>query len=212
MSENHIETSAAVRPQDLADRFERELAEVTDQLNELERLAAAKGKRRGDRRKGGNDTQKYRLGSVFWVLMDDIDKLDDLALLGLLSSGESTLHLLNKFGREEDTDLLQPILRIMADKNLYRLLRERGGALRWEKNSALYFAEVEKFASSAKAQNPNAAWRKKSPTRNQIYLISEVVRCFDLSPPAICTRGEAFEWLYEHGGNPRFAQPQQIGE
>lgn len=212
MSENHIETSAAVRPQDLADRFERELAEVTDQLNELERLATVKGKRRGDRRKGGNDTQKYRLGSVFWVLMDDIDKLDDLALLGLLSSGESTLPLLKKFGRAEDTDLLQPILRIMADKNLYTLLRQRGATLRWEKNSALYFAEVEKFAKSTKAQNPNAAWRKKSATRNQIYLIGEVVRCFGLSPPPIRTRGEAFEWLYEHGGNPSFAHPPQIGE
>lgn len=201
-----------MRPQDLAARFELELAEVTAELKELERLAAAKGNRRGDRRKGGNDTQKYRLGSVFWVLMDDFTELDDLALIGLLSSGAQTLQLLSEFSRAEDDDLLQPIMRIMADKDLYSSLRQRGGHLRWEKSRALYVTEVEEFARSPKARNPKAAWRRKSPTKNQIYLIREVVRCFDLTPPKICTRGEAFEWLYAAGGNPRFANPPEIGE
>lgn len=212
MSENHIETSAALRPQDLSDRFERELAEVTDQLNELERLAAAKGKRRGDRRKDNNDQRKYRLGSVFWVLMDEIDKLDDLALLGLLSAGARTLQLLSEFSRAEDKNLLQPMMRIMADKDLYASLRQEGGLLRWEKCRALYIADVEDFERSAAARNPNARWRRKPPTKNQLYLIAEAVRCFQLPPPAISTRGDAHGWLRDNGGNPRFANPPQIGE
>ena len=201
-----------MRPQDLAARFERELAEVTAELQELERLAAAKGKRRGDRRMGGNDTQKYRLGSIFWILTDDFEEIDDLALIGLLASGPKTLQWLSEFSRAEDDNLLQPIIRIMADKDLYSSLRQRGGFLRWEKSRALYIAEVEEFARSPKARNPKAAWRRKSPTKNQIYLIREVVRCFDLTLPKICTRGEAFDWLYAAGGNPRFANPPEIGE
>ena len=205
-------TSGAMRPHDLATRFEQELAEVNAELQELERLAAAKGKRRGDRRKGGNDTQKYRLGSIFWILTDDFEEIDDLALLGLLASGAETLQLLSEFSRADDENLLQPIMRIMADKDLYSSLRQQGGLLRWEKSRALYITEVEKFATSAAARNPNGRWRRKTPSRKQIYLIAEIVRCFNFALPEICTRGEAFEWLYAVGGNPRFANPPHIGE
>ena len=201
-----------MRPQDLSDRFERELAQVTAELNELERLAAAKGKRRGDRRKDGNDTQKYRLGSIFWVLTEGFNELDDLALLGLLSSGARTLQLLSEFSREEDENLLEPMMRIMADKDLYPSLRQRGGFLRWEKCRALYIADVEDFERSAAARNPNARWRRKPPTKNQLYLIAEAVRCFQLPPPAISTRGDAHGWLRDNGGNPRFANSPHIGE
>lgn len=201
-----------MRPQDLSDRFERELAEVTAELNELERLAAEKGKRRGDRRKDGNDTQKYRLGSIFWVLAENFNELDDLAVLGLLSSGARTLHLLSEFSRAEDENLLQPIMRIMADENLHSSMRQRGGFLRWEKCRALYIADVEDFERSAAARNPNARWRRKPPTKNQLYLIAEAIRCFQLPPPAISTRGDAHGWLRDNGGNPRFANPPHIGE
>ena len=201
-----------MRPQDLSDRFERELAEVTAELNELERLAAAKGKRRGDRRKDGNDTQKYRLGSIFWVLTEDFNELDDLALLGLLSLGARTLQLLSEFSRAEDENLLQPIMRIMANENLHSSMRQRGGLLRWEKCRALYIADVEDFERSAAARIPNARWRRKPPTKNQLYLIAEAVRCFELPLPVICTRGDAHGWLRDNGGNPRFANPPQTGE
>ena len=201
-----------MRPQDLAARFEQELAEVTAELRELERLAAAKGKRRGDRRKGGNDTQKYRLGSIFWILTDDFEEIDDLALLGLLASGTETLQLLSEFSRADDENLLQPITRIMADKDLYSSLRQRGGLLRWEKCRALYIAEVEDFERSEAARNPNARWRRKPPTKSQLYLIAEAVRCFQLPRPAISTRGDAHGWLRDNGGNPRFANSPHIGE
>ena len=212
MPEANTITSGGMRPQDLAARFERELAEVTAELQELERLAAAKGKRRGDRRKGGNDTQKYRLGSIFWILTDDFQEIDDLALLGLLASGAETLRLLSEFSRADDENLLQPIMRIMADKDLYPSLRQRGGLVRWEKCRALYIADVVDFECSAAARNPNARWRRKPPTKSQLYLISEAVRCFQLPPPDISTRGDAHGWLRDNGGNPRFANPPQIGE
>lgn len=201
-----------MRPQDLSDRFEQELAEVTAELKELERLAAAKGKRRGEHSLTSKDPQKYRLGSIFWVLAEDFNELDDLALLGLLSWGPKTLQLLAKASRAEDENLMQSITRIMADEDLRSSLRKRGGLLRWEKSRALYITEVENFATSAAARNPNGRWRRKSPSRKQIYLIAEIVRCFDISPPEICTRGEAFEWLYAVGGNPRYANPPHTGE
>ncbi|WP_226697089.1 hypothetical protein [Qipengyuania flava] len=212
MIEDQIDTRAGWRPQDLSYRFEQELAEVTAELRELERLATAKGKRRGAHSLTSKDPQKYRLGSIFWVLAENFKELDDLALLGLLSWGPKTLQLLAEFSRAEDENLLQPIMRIMADKDLYLSLRQRGGFLRWEKCRALYIADVEGFERSAAAQNPNARWRRKPPTKNQLYLIAEAVRCFELPPPAICTRGDAHGWLRDNGGNPRFANPPRIAE
>lgn len=212
MPSSNTITSGGIRPQELAARFERELAEVTAELQELERLAGAKGKRRGDHSLNSKDQQKYRLGSIFWVLAEDVNELDDLALLGLLSRGPQTLQLLVEFSRAEDENLLQPIMRIMADKDLYPSLRQRGGLFRWEKCRALYIADVEDFERSAAGRNPNARWRRKPPTKNQLYLIAEAVRCFQLPPPAISTRGDAHGWLRDNGGNPRFANLPHIGE
>lgn len=84
-------------------------------------------------------------------------------------------------------------------------MHARGAELRWQWQHDLYHAEVDAFAASSAAQNQRAQWRKKPITRGQIYLIDEAIRCFELNPPALTTRGEAYEWLRRVGGNPRFA-------
>lgn len=207
MTSEPTKDGARVKLLALSESYDQQLAGINAELAELERMAAASGKRRGDRRPGGNDTQKYRLGSIFAVLDHNFEMLDDLALLGLISQASDALRLLAQFRCESDRTLMDPISRILKHPDHFPILRQRGAALRWEWNFELYQEEVAAFAQSKSARNPNAAWRRKSPTRRQIYLIGEVVRCFRVSPPALCTRGEAYEWLREHGGNPRFANP-----
>ena len=124
-----------------------------------------------------------------------------------MSSSFSALDLLNK--RKSDCDkrsLIDLIQLVLDDPNVRERARNHGAELRWEWSRALYQAEVEDFAQSPAAQNPRAAWRRKSVTRRQVYLIGEAVRCFELDPLNVTNRGEAYEWLRMVGGNPRFNQ------
>jgi hypothetical protein len=75
----------------LVARCDHKVAEVESHLSELKRLAAADGKRRGDKKKGSRDPAIYRLGSVFPALGAEPSDLDDLAVLGLFSAGATGL-------------------------------------------------------------------------------------------------------------------------
>ncbi|MCW2365834.1 hypothetical protein M2333_001612 [Sphingobium sp. B11D3B] len=185
--------------------YSARLSAIEGELSELNRLAAASGKRRGDRRPGGDDTQKYRLGSVFAMLVCDLGDLDDLAILGLFADASVPLPLLNEAALGSGGSLVDLIVAILSDANISAPFREQGALLRWQWHRDLYHAEVEAFSKSEASRNPRAAWRRKPPTSRQIYLISEAIRAFELDPPSVSTRGEAYEWLRKVGGNPRFA-------
>ncbi|RSU75862.1 hypothetical protein BRX37_10235 [Sphingomonas sp. S-NIH.Pt3_0716] len=208
MSTSRAQSLAASLQQRSAE-YDRRLSQIDDELGELNRLAAAAGKRRGDKKPGGDDTQKYRLGSIFSVLSSRFVELDDLALLGLLADAHYTITLLHFSVIDDGASLLDVFNQLLLDPILAQKFRDEGAKLRWEWNRALYVSEVESFAQSKAAQNQRAAWRRKPPTRGQIYLISEAVRAFDFDPPIVSTRGEAFEWLRKVGGNPRFAKKEQ---
>ena len=198
-------SALADRLHERAARYSARLSAIEGELSELNRLAAANGKRRGDRRPSGDDTQKYRLGSVFAMLACDLGDLDDLAILGLFADASVALPLLNEAARSSGGSLVDLIVAILSDANISAPFREQGALLRWEWHRHLYHAEVDAFSQSGAALNPRAAWRRKPPTSRQLYLISEAIRAFELDPPTVTNRGEAYEWLRQIGGNPRFA-------
>lgn len=208
MSTSRAQSLAASLQQRSAE-YDRRLSQIDDELGELNRLAAAAGKRRGDKKTGSDDTQKYRLGSIFSVLSSRFSELDDLALVGLLANARYAIALLQVAVVEDSDSLVEIFDQLLSNPHLARKFRDQGARLRWEWNRALYVSEVESFAQSKAAQNPKAPWRRKPPTRGQIYLISEAVRAFDLDPPNLRSRGEAYEWLRKTGGNPRFAKKEE---
>lgn len=205
MSKTNHETARSETLRQYAATCAERLAAIDSELAELDRLAAAHGKRRGDRRTGGNDTQKYRLGSMFAVLASDLDQLDDLAILGLLSDGELALRLLALAASKHQGSLVDLIRQVLSDPSILQAFRRKGARLWWDWNRALYHAEVEAFAQSDAARDPRASWRRRPPSRRQLYLIDEAVRAFELDPPTITNRGQAYEWLRQVGGNPRFS-------
>lgn len=77
--------------------------------------AAAHRNRRGDRKPGGGDTQKYRLGSVFAVLSPNFEDLDDLAILGLFKDSSVALELLARHVSGPGGSLIDLIMRALSD-------------------------------------------------------------------------------------------------
>jgi hypothetical protein len=76
-----------------------------------------------------------------------------------------------------------------------------------ERNQALYLATVQSFIDNGKADDPNASWRSRYPTSDQLDLIETISLLDWVEPPGRPTRGEAFDWIRREGGNPRFREP-----
>ncbi len=128
MSTSRAQSLAASLQQRSAE-YDRRLSQIDDELGELNRLAAAAGKRRGDKKPGGDDTQKYRLGSIFSVLSSRFIELDDLALLGLLADAHYTVTLLHFSTIDDGASLLDVFNQLLLDPILARKFREEGATL-----------------------------------------------------------------------------------
>lgn len=63
------------------------------------------------------------------------------------------------------------------------------------------------ISASKKGTDPKQSWRSETVTGPQHYIIGEIERCLSLTAPAFGNRGQAFEWIKEQGGNPRFLTP-----
>lgn len=85
---------------------------------------------------------------------------------------------------------------------------KRGEALLLDRASGAYAQDVAAFRVWQRDHPDSDAWRRKPMTRSQGFLIGRMVATLDLEPPARMNRGEAHDWIEQHGGNPRLAGPQ----
>lgn len=201
----------------LVARCDQSLVEVEGELAELKRLAAADGKRRGEKKKkGSRDPAIYRLGSLFPALGAELAELDDLAALGLFGAGTvGLIWLCEEALRRPEAVLTDWMSAIFADQERYEWCRAWGVIRRWRWCKKLYDDEVTRFHDTPKAKDPDSAWRRKPVSPGQYYLVRQACRMLVAPEPEVLDRGAAYEWLKEAGGNPRFwsepSQPQQKG-
>lgn len=174
-----------------------ELTLVEDSIAEQRRQAHAATKRRK------RDAARYVLGGTFMAL--GFDRLDDTMLVGLFAHPDLMLRWLVEArearGPASFADL---IARILADPVRSAWCREWGVYLRWDRQKQLYDAEVASFIASGRT-GPKERWRRDPVTVGQAWLIELVCELAQMPNPALATKGEAFEWLYAAGGDPRFA-------
>ena len=84
---------------------------------------------------------------------------------------------------------------------------KRGEALLLDRASRAYAEDVAAFRIWQRDNPGSDAWRRKAMTKSQGFLIGRMVAALDLEPPARMNRGEAHDWIEQHGGNPRLASP-----
>lgn len=172
------------------------LARQSEKLDELKRQAAAAAKRRS------KDEQRYALGGLMFAL--DLDKIDYHALYGLLAHPDHLfLWAIEARTSAGEGTLANIIGIIFADEERAARCAEWGKHLAWSRSRILYEAEVDAFLSSGKCGS-KARWRRDPITAAQGYLIREICKLGSLEDPGLTQKGPAFDWLREHGGNPRF--------
>lgn len=168
-------------------------------LEQLKKEIYQYGKRRCDV-EGSLDNLKYHLGFAFEV--NSALDLPSLALTGLLSLPvEAFTSLFDDVGELPPTVI--DLLRFALDKPfVLAWATDMGAWLQWKRSEAVYRAEVTDFKNSDAFHR--SGWRTRSVTRRQFYLIGEINRLLGIEPRLIVNRGEAFDFIDRHGGNPRF--------
>jgi len=193
-----------------SEKLEAKIAAEARRVQELRRQAHGMDKRRGGA--GSVDARKYALGSV--LVLIGLGDVDDTALLGLLSQVSQVSQLRDRLHAEySDGGFADRVKALLADPAIGPWCRQWGCVLQWRQRAPLYHAEVERFLSSGKA-DPRAAWRKRDITAGQLFLIRTLEdllgRHFPDSPGAPPTRGDAFDWIHAHGGNPAYWQEPSL--
>lgn len=84
---------------------------------------------------------------------------------------------------------------------------KRGEVLLLDRASRAYAKDVADFRVRQRDNPGSDAWRRKAMTKSQGFLVGRMVAALDLEPPARMNRGEAHDWIEQHGGNPRLASP-----
>lgn len=178
-------------------------------LAQLQKEARAFGLRRADRA-GGRDSLIYRAGYAFdaigWL------EFDAHQAAGILTSADLVREIVTAYGDEPldvpfsvliSLALMRPEIALWAD--------QEGRRHEWKRLRALNERETSTFKASLEYQEPEK-WRRRSPSRAQIYLISEIVRLTETADPQVTTRGEAFDFIDGAGGNPRYLRGPELLE
>lgn len=187
-------------------QLEAKIAAEDAQLRELQRQAHAMDKRRGG--PGSADARKYALGSA--LVMLGLGEVDDTALLGLLSHSDRIPRLIDRLPRHDgDTSFAGQVRALLADPAIGPWCRQWGRVLQWRQRAPLYRAEVERFITSGRT-GPDERWRKRDITAAQLFLIRTLEELLGVTFPdsteTPATRGDAFDWIHAHGGNPTYWQ------
>jgi hypothetical protein len=166
-------------------------------LGELRRQAKARPFRRGG--PGSIDTRKYAIGGAFVLLAGEIDST---TLLGLMAQTDMMLKWMAEVrlagGPQPFGTLLHTIL---GDPRKAEWCCRWGGIIEWAHRKALYDANVTSFEASGRA-GPNEPWRREPISDDQADLVETLCRILKTPAPALANRGEAYEWIKDHGGNP----------
>lgn len=82
----------------------------------------------------------------------------------------------------------------------------RGDAMLLDRAKREYEREVAGFEEWQRSHPGQQGWRAKPLTRAQGLLIERMRAALEITPPARMNCGEAYDWIAQHGGNPRLAQ------
>lgn len=131
--------------------------------------------------------------------------IDPVFLSGLDHLGRHGLVLLLKTAVDhpEETSL-SGLMHRLSYTAAGTVVREWGEWSRRVWLAGLYWDQTVAFLQSKKGSDPKEAWRKEPLTAEQAYLAGEIGRICRQEVPPFPTRGDAFEWIKERGGNPRF--------
>ena len=150
------------------------------------------------------DARCYRLGSAFEPAGGLL--LDPVAVTGWLATGPAGVLLLaEQVLAKPDAGLAEHFATLFRS-SAGGLIRAHGVWLRWAWLRDYYMQEVTDFLASPKGRDPKAGWRNKPPSNRQTYLVAEICVLLQLEFQSFATRGDAFEWILKHEGNPRFSQ------
>jgi len=148
------------------------------------------------------DKALYRTGAALESYGGHL--LDDIQLSGLDALGARGVLLIAETAAEHPDLSLSQLIAMLFASDHGRLIAEWGRWSRLHWLSALHAEETEQFLRTKAGSDPKAAWRCRPPTRRQSFLASEMARAIGIEPPTLANRGDAFDWINEHGGNPRF--------
>lgn len=173
-------------------------------IGDLKREIHQYGGRSCDK-EASRDNLVYYLGFAFEV--NKALDLDSLALCGLLALPTRA------FAEIFDEDDLPPpptvigMLRYALEQpRVLEWARAMGIWMQWKRMAAIYRAEVTDFKESHAFHG--RGWRGKFISPAQHYLIGEIVRILGVEVPPLVNRWDAFCFIDEQGGNPRFrAEP-----
>ncbi len=133
--------------------------------------------------------------------------LDDVTLSGLDHLGAVGVALLVQVAVEHPGLSLSELVGQLFRSTHGELVRRWGEWCRWHWLRELVHEETKAFLTTKAGRDPKARWRSASVTARQSYLILELARVLEIMAPEFQTRGEAFDWIYGQGGNPRFQTP-----
>lgn len=169
---------------------------------------------------GSRDSRVFRFGQV--VELKGSLTMSDAAYTGAHFAGlimmrwsqEAADNILNrdKHGCVDWIDLLQEIMRDPVKLNY---LTDLGNSVRYKALYDKYSAGVQAFLQSKQGRNPAAAWRQESPTTAQNHMLRQLGDLIatddaDFASPKIITRGQAFDFIALHGGNPRYRDKPEL--
>ncbi|MBN2973430.1 hypothetical protein JW805_15580 [Roseomonas aeriglobus] len=156
------------------------------------------------RRAAWNDRDKalYRTGAALEPYGGH--RLDDIKLGGLDALGSQGVLLLAQTALQYPDQPLSQLIAILFESSHGPSIAEWGRWSRLHWLAALHAEETAAFLETGAGRDPKAAWRRRTPTRRQVFLADEMARALGIDLPAFATRGEAFDWIHRGGGNPRY--------
>lgn len=87
----------------------------------------------------------------------------------------------------------------------------KGNALLLQRAKVAYAAEGASFRKWEHENPDSKGWRSKPATRKQGFLIARMVEVLGIDLPARMNRGDAHDWITQHGGNLRLAADNNDG-
>jgi hypothetical protein len=94
-------------------------------------------------------------------------------------------------------------IEIAAVRDNFASWHERGETIVLDREVAAAASDRESWERWQREHPGSDDWRKKTMSRRQWFLISRTVDILEIEMPGRLTRGEAAEWLNQHGANLR---------
>lgn len=135
---------------------------------------------------------------------------EDAAVIeGLLASSASSLQrAIDDILTSNEAATVADVYRAVAQQHAATLTKS-GDAVIWNRQKRKYDEDCARWNAAEKGVTSD--WRRKRATKEQEWLIVRVAEQSQLPLPTCRSRGGAYDWLVEHGGNIRLAGKSEAG-